>query len=85
MSLADVLQKANEDALTRALVRNFVYSTKPRDAQRAVAATSRKRKERTLLLEFRLISCESAWEEAVAVFMIKWLIPLHRLFYAKLV
>jgi hypothetical protein len=37
------------------------------------------------LLEFRLISCESAWEEAVAVFMTKWLIPLHRLFYAKLV
>src|SRR2546422_3674628 len=34
MSLADVLQKANEDTLTRALVQNFVYSTKPRDAQR---------------------------------------------------
>jgi len=29
MSLADVLQKTNEDVLTRALVRNFVDSTKP--------------------------------------------------------
>lgn len=36
-------------------------------------------------LMFRLISYEWAWEAAATIFMIYWLIPCYRPFYAKLV
>jgi hypothetical protein len=38
-----------------------------------------------ILLVFRLIFCESAWEATGAVFVMMWLIPLYRPFYEKLV